>query len=71
LRNSLNVALPVTANFIDPRMHQSRSVTPGKAADTAQRFTVAKGSQVIKLTLPAGSPGRHCNLFWCLEGMAA
>jgi hypothetical protein len=46
LRNSLNVALPVTANFIDPiglALVKSPPGYPGKAADGA-KITVAKGS---------------------------
>ena len=59
MRNSLNVALPVTANFIDPlRLALVKAVRlPGKGCGMVQSLRLRKGHSVTELTLPAESPG--------------
>ena len=59
MRNSLNVALPVTANFIDLlRLGLVKAARlPGKGCDTVQSLRLRKGHSVTELTLPAESPG--------------
>jgi hypothetical protein len=77
LRNGVNVALPVTDNLIDPLRlaFMKAAAAPlgyrGKAARHGAMFTVAKGSQVTELTLPAGSLAGDCNLSRGLEWMTA
>jgi hypothetical protein len=69
LRNSLNVALPVTANFIDPSRsgaHANQPVRlagyPREGCGSGAIFTNAKGSRVVELTLSAGA-GRAITTF--------
>jgi hypothetical protein len=52
--------------------HQGRSVIRDRTRDMAQKFTVAKGSQIIELTLPTGSLGARLQpVPDALEGMTA
>jgi hypothetical protein len=55
------VALPVTANFIDPfgwRWSKSPG-SPGRIAGYGGLLRLRKGHSVAELTLPAESLGRH------------
>jgi hypothetical protein len=53
------VALPVTANFIDPpRLGLVEAARlPGEGCGTVQNLRLRKGHSVAELTLPAESPG--------------
>ena len=73
MRNSLNAALPVTANFIDPL----RSGLPkaarlsGKGCGIRRKSTVAKGSQRHRINLARRiARGGDYNLSRRAEGIA-
>jgi len=73
LRNSLNMALPVTANFIDPlRLGLVKAARlPGRGcADTAQSYGCERVTGVTELTLSADRWVSNHDLSRCLEGRA-
>jgi hypothetical protein len=66
LRNSLNVALPVTANFIDPI--PTALVQPGKDCGIRRQFYgCERATASYELTLPAEWLGRQLQLFSMLR----
>ena len=71
MRNSLNVALPVTANFIDPlrwaRVKAARASGNG-CGKRKQGLRLQRGHSVTELTLPADRSVGDCSPFRCLEG---
>jgi hypothetical protein len=74
LRNSLNVALPVTANFIDPLGRRSSKPlgSPGRDCGIRRNFTVAKGPQRHRINLARRIARQgNCHPSRRFEGMAA